>query len=386
MIIGIDANWAVYEQAGIGKYTYNLIKALVETDSVNQYVLFCNFFRKFGERKKFLEEMVKDAKTPVKLKISPMPSAWHEWLTQTPIPAKLLYQEKIDVFHSPFFAGVPKNPLPNTVLTIHDLVFMKFPEHRGDKLSKYYLKRTKMALQASKKVIAVSESTKKDLIELLSVDPEKISVVYEGVDKQFKSVKDKNLIENTLQKYNLNDKSYILSVCTLEPRKNLARLVKAYSLLPNYLQQKYKLVLTGKKGWNNTSLEQIINDLNLKDRIVSTGFVSQEELPIIYNGAAVFAYPALYEGFGLPPLEALSCGTPVVTSNISSIPEVMGKAALLINPYKEEEIARAIKSILTDPELAAKMREMGFNQSKRFSWQKAARETVEVYKSLKSKV
>lgn len=174
---------------------------------------------------------------------------------------------------------------------------------------------------------------------------------------------------------------YILAVCTLEPRKNLVRLVRAYALLPNTLRQKYSLVLVGKSGWNNQELNQTIRDLNLTDKVKMTGFVQDQDLPYFYNGAAVFAYPSLYEGFGLPPLEAMSCGAPVLTSKVSSLTEVVEDAALTVDPYNEEEIARHLKSILTSSKIAQSLREKGLAQAKKFSWDKAAKETIKVYNS-----
>jgi len=379
MRIGIDANWAIYENAGIGKYTQNLIRSLLETDTKNQYVLYFNFFRHFKERKSQVYDLIANSKTLVEIEISKMPAAWKEWLTQTNFPITKLLKKEVDVYHTPFFAGVAKNGFPKTVVTLHDLVFEYFPEHRGDKLSQYYLNRTKLAIEKSKKIIAVSESTKNDLIKNLNVNPDKIGVIYEGVNKNFHPIEDKTLLDKKISKY-LATRKYILSVGTLEPRKNLVKLVKAYALLPNPIKRKYKLVLTGKQGWNNSELEKTISNLNLKDKILKTGYIPDEDLPYLYAGASVFVYPSLYEGFGLPPLEAMACGVPVVTSNISSLPEVVGEAGLKVNPYKEEEIALAIKKILVWEKLATSLRQKSLERAKVFSWEKTARETVKIYK------
>lgn len=381
MVIGIDANWAVYEKAGVGKYTYNLIKALLAQKQPHQYVLFFNFFRKFRERRHFIEEMVAEAQVPVKIVVSKVPAAWKEWLLYQPIPAKWFYREKVDLFHSPFFAGVPTKPFCPTVVTLHDMVFVHFPEHRGRKLSQYYLKRTQLAAKNSEKIIAVSRSTRDDLVKFLPDIHTKINIVYEGADEIFSVIKNKTKLATVLSRYQMEQGKYILAVCTLEPRKNLVRLVRAYALLPNTLRQKYSLVLVGKSGWNNQELNQTIRDLNLTDKVKMTGFVQDQDLPYFYNGAAVFAYPSLYEGFGLPPLEAMSCGAPVLTSKVSSLTEVVEDAALTVDPYNEEEIARHLKSILTSSKIAQSLREKGLAQAKKFSWDKAAKETIKVYNS-----
>jgi len=153
-------------------------------------------------------------------------------------------------------------------------------------------------------------------------------------------------------------------------------------MLPHQILRKYKLVLVGAKGWNESELQKTINNLNLKDRVLLPGFVKDEDLPYIYNGASIFAYPSLYEGFGLPPLEALACGIPVVASNLSSLPEVMGRAALLVDPTKEEEIVKALKQLIFEPKLAKKLASRGPEQAKKFSWIKTAKETLKLFEEV----
>ncbi len=385
MKIGIDANWAIYEQAGIGKYTYNLIKALLEEDKQNEYVLFFNFFRKPRKRMREITELVKDSKARVEVEVSAFPAKLREWLTQTPLTLKYVFKKDVDVLHIPHFSGVPKVGFSKMVVTIYDLAFTKFPDHRGVKISNYYLKRTKQAVENCQKVIAISKTTKKDLEKLLGVSSSKIDVTSLGVGSEFKPIKDSQLINRTIKKYLPIKENFILSVCTLEPRKNLPRLIKAYSMLSFDLQRKYKLVLIGGKGWNNREVFQTINDLNLKEKVYLPGYVLQEDLPYIYNAATVFAYPSLYEGFGLPVLEAMSVGLPVITSNISSLPEIAGKAAEFVNPQKEEEIASALKKILLSENYQKILKKKGLKQAEKFSWQKTARETIKIYEKLAKK-
>jgi len=381
MKIGIDGNLAIYEKAGIGKYTTSLIKALLEYDRKNEYVLFFNFFRRPRERMRFIESMVKNSKSPYKIVISRLPAAWKERLTQASYPLKNILKVDVDLYHATYFSGIPKVGYPKMTVTIHDLAFMKYPEHRGKKLSNYYYKRTKQAITKTKKIIVPSLSTKKDLIEYFKISPSKAVVIPEGVDKIFRPIRNKDEVKQHLRKYNIKP-DFILSVCTLEPRKNLPRLVQAYALLPHQLQQKYQLVLVGGKGWNNQELVKIIHDLNLKEKVALPGYVAEEDLPYFYNQAKVFVYPSLYEGFGLPVLEALSCGAPVITSNVSSMPEVAGKAAILINPYKEEEIASALRKVLTSEKLRETLSHKGIVQAKKFSWRRTAEATLKVFQKV----
>jgi glycosyltransferase involved in cell wall biosynthesis len=381
--IGIDANCLLYDQSGFGRYTSNLIKNILKNDSANEYFLYANFIRKSSQRKKILSDFIYETKAKnVHLRILSLPSQWKEIISGTNFPYSKIMPDSLDLYFSPHFAGIPRNGFNKQVVTIHDLVFLKYPEHRGTKLSRYYLKRTKIAIEKSDKIIAVSLSTKKDLIELLQVPKEKIQVIYEGADDNFRVIADARTTTLRTKKYVDLKTKYILSVGNLEPRKNLSVIIKAFSLLPLNLQQQYKIVFVGGKGWNNQELAQTIDDYNLSGKIIFTGYVPDKDLPYLYNRAAVFIYPSLYEGFGLPVLEAMSCGTPVITSNLSSLPEIVGRAGILVNPKNEQELAGAIKNILERPKMALSMKKKGLLQAKKFSWQKAAKETLKVFKKV----
>jgi len=387
MNIGIDANCLIFEKAGIGKYTQNLIKNIIKIDGKNHYFLYFSYLRKRTQREKIIKDFLKPKPKNVTIKIIPLPARWYEFLTSTPLPINKIIKEPLDVFFSPYAAGIPKNGFPKMVVTIHDLTFLRFPEHRGRKLSNYYLRRHKIAIKNSQKIIVPSRSTREDLANFFKIKPQKIQVIYEAADVCFKVLSARNLKNSSkiISQYFDPKTQYILSVGTLEPRKNLRKLVEAYSLLPHSLQRVYKLVLVGGQGWNNQVLQKVVNNLNLKDKVILTGFVSDEDLPYIYNRASVFVYPSLYEGFGLPPLEAMACGVPVITANNSSLPEVVGKAAFLIDPLNEKEIAEAIKKILLKPKIAQKLSLLGLEQVKKFSWEKAARETLKILEEVTGK-
>ncbi|MFA6493377.1 MAG: glycosyltransferase family 1 protein [Patescibacteria group bacterium] len=384
MNIGIDANCLIFERAGVGKYAQNIIKNLLKIDQKNHYFLYFSFLRHRSKREKIIKDFLASTgkQKNVTYKIIPMPARWYEFLTATNFPVTSLIKDKIDVFFAPYASGIPKKGFKKNVFTCHDLVFLRFPEHRGKGLSNYYLKRHKIAIENSKKIIVPSRATKNDLKEFLGVSYKEITVIYEAADEHFRPLKNDNQILNIISRYFDPKIKYILSVGTLEPRKNLIKLVEAYLLLPHSIQNEYHLVLTGGKGWNNELLNKTIVNLNLKDKVIFPGFVSDEDLPYIYSKASIFVYPSLYEGFGLPPLEALACGTPVVVANNSSLPEVVGSSAVLIDATKEEEISRAIKEILSKEKLREKLKKLGIAQAKKFSWKVSAQETLKVFEEI----
>lgn len=381
MNIGIDANCLIFERAGIGKYTKNIIENLIKIDRKNHYFLYFTFLRHKSDREAVIQEFLQQLRNRknVTYKIIPLPARWYEFFSFVGVNITNFIKDEIDVFFAPYASGIFKKGFLKNVFMCHDLVFMRFPEHRGSKLSNYYLKRHKIALKNCQKVIVPSRATKKDLKDFLSVDDKKIVVIPEAVDARFKIQKSSSHALNVVSRYLDPKLKYILSVGTLEPRKNLVKLVEAYQLLPHALQSQYSLVLTGGKGWRNEQLIKTIANLNLTDKVIFTGFVSDEDLPYIYKRASVFVYPSLYEGFGLPPLEALASGTPTIVADNSSLPEVVGKAALLVDAKNEEMIARTIKQVLLRQKMRANLAKTGFKQAQKFSWEKAAQETLKVF-------
>lgn len=383
MNIGIWANCLIFEKAGVGKYTQNIINKLIKIDKKNQYFLYFAYFRHRREREELAYSFLGgDVPENVTLRFLSIPAQWFEFLTSTPFPIKKLITDKIDVFFSPYASGIPKNGFEKMAVTIHDLVFIRFPEHRGKNLSNYYLKRHRIAIKNCKKIIVPSLATKRDLQVFLSVSPRKIKVIPEAADNHFRIIKNKLSISQIASHYVGAKTKYILSVGTIEPRKNLIKLIGAYSLLPHSLQNEYKLVLVGPKGWNSVELFKRINNLNLKDKIILPGFVNDDDLPYIYNQASIFVYPSLFEGFGLPPLEAMACGAPVVAGNHSSIVEVVGKAGILVDCRDEDKLSHQIKRVLLKPKLAQNLAKKGHEQAKKFSWERAAQETLEILESL----
>ena len=280
---------------------------------------------------------------------------------------------KFDLFFSPDHI-LPAQPLYcKKVLTVHDLSFVKFPELFTFAKRLYKRLMTPLSLKRADRIIAVSQNTKNDIVAIYGVAPEKITVVHNGVGNNFVPVKDEASLKCAKNKYGLPDR-YVLCVGTIEPRKNIIRLIKAYEKI----MARQPLVIVGKPGWLS---EPIIKGIRSSDRVIWLDNVETHDLPAIYSLASLFVYPSLYEGFGLPVLEAMACGTPVITSDLSSLPEVAGDAALLVDPNSVDEIALAIKRLLEDQGLRKDLISKGCLQAKKYSWEKCARETTKVYES-----
>jgi len=288
-----------------------------------------------------------------------------------------------------FFAGVglfhatehllPRFSSVRTVFTLHDLIFLFHPETHKP-LNRWFL--TLMMprfLRAADAIIAVSECTKRDAIRFYGIPEEKITVIYEGVSPHFRPASPE-AVRAVREKYSLPE-HFILYVGTIEPRKNLTALLEAFTNLQSAICNLH-LVFVGKKGWLYEGFFRRLRELGLEDRVLFTGYVPDEDLPAIYSAADLFVFPSLYEGFGLPVLEAMACGTPVVCSNTSSLPEVAGDAALLVDPTDMRALAGAMKRALTDEEKRKEMREKGLRRAAKFSWEKAATMTLKVYQDV----
>ncbi len=278
---------------------------------------------------------------------------------------RMLLKLKVDA------AIFPKNVVPffakhNSFVVIHDLAYFDRHLDAYPFLDTIYM-RTMIpcSLRRATGIFAVSENTKKDIIRYADCSPDKITVTYEAADSMYQHISDTSKLQMIRQKYNLPD-SFIMYVGSLSPRKNISRLLEAFSLIKTKIP--HVIVLTGSKSWKDASVYRTMKKLNLDDRVRQLGYVEQEDMPALYNLASAYIYPSLYEGFGLPILEAMQCGCPVVASNATSIPEVAGEAAILINPLDTKAIADAIYNVLTDSTLRDKLVSSGFQQAKKFSW------------------
>jgi len=372
MRICVNASPAVHHIAGLGRYTQELMAALLDIDSDNEYIAFYN--RPSAAR----VDPPLDRLPRLTSNLDTKPWRMSALVAHFARISQDRMFPGIDLFHATDHL-LPRLTRPKSVFTLHDLVFRCYP-HTHKPLNRWFL--TLMMprfLKAADAVIAVSESTKRDAVRIYGIDEAKITVIYEGVSPHFRRASPE-AIAAARDKYGLPDE-FLLSLGTIEPRKNLTSLLEAYHVLRNE-GSPLGLVIVGKKGWLYTGFFDRMHELGLEDSVAFPGFVPDEDLPALYSAASLFIFPSLYEGFGLPVLEALACGAPVITSNASSLPEVAGEAALLVDPNSVEALVRAAREVLSNDRLREDLRAKGPRQAAKFNWRRAARETLAVYTSL----
>jgi glycosyltransferase involved in cell wall biosynthesis len=371
--IGFDATAAVSQGAGIGRYTRELLRALALADTENSYRLFY-------------------ASRSVPYPLPPLPANFHVtrlpyhdiWLArlwqraQAPLPADWI-TGPIDLFHSPDFTLPPVRRGTRTLLTVHDLSFVRDPASAAPGLRGYLDVVVPRSVARADHILADSAATRADLIELYQTPPEKISVLYCGIHAAFRPVADPLTLAAVRARYGLGSAPFILAVSTLQPRKNYARLIQAFARLPD---QGVNLVIAGGKGWLFETIFSEVERLHLRERVIFPGFVADEDLPALYSAARLLAYPSLYEGFGLPMLEAMACGTPVVASTASCLPEVAGGAARLVTPTDVEALAAALDQVLADETLRRDLVAKGQTRAGQFSWEQSARQLLAIYREL----
>jgi len=364
MRIGIDARLVYYSQAGIGQYILHLINGLAQIDQENEYVIL---------------QSRKDDTTILQQPNFRRVSLWtpsHHRLEGLSLNVELM-RLGLDVLHSPDFIP-PHRPSCKSVITVHDLAFLLFPHFLTKESARYY-GHIDQAVCWTDHIIAVSNSTKRDTIDYLGVPEDKITVVHEATNPIFRPIDRDQARQQVRDRYGVEG-PFILFVSTIEPRKNVPTLLLAFQKLRESYQQDIQLVLAGGKGWLFEDVYNLIGELHLDNQIHMIGQVPSEDLLNLYNAAEMLAHPAFYEGFGLPPLEAMSCGLPAVVANVASLPEVVGDAALLIDPNDRDELTVAMWRVLTDQGLNQEMRAKGLRQAERFSWTRAAQETLDIYR------
>lgn len=366
MHIGIDARLVYYRQAGISQYTVQLIEGLARCGGKDEFTIL---------------ESIK-AKSPIIERpgfvTRPLVTPSHHRLERYLLPLELSVA-RLDVLHSPDFIGPPLRNC-RSVITIHDLVFMLYP-HLLTKAAARYYGQIDEAVRTADAIIAVSQATKKDIVRLLGVPERKVAVIYEAASPAYRPQRTPEVTQRVRERFGLHSE-FVLFVSTIEPRKNVPTLLQAFRRLLDEYRPDVKLVLAGEKGWLYEQVFELVESLKLQERVAFLGRVSPDELLWLYNTAQLLVAPSIYEGFGLTPLEAMACGTPVVVSNVSSLPEVVGDAGLLVDPYSVDELTVAMWRALHDSDLRAQMVAKGLRQAERFSWDKAASETLELYHSV----
>jgi len=377
MRIGIDYTAAARQRAGIGRYTRELVAALLALESPHEYRIFAAVGGlEWGA--------LDDLKPRPGLRLCPVPLS-DDWLARlwqrlrVPVPVEWA-TGALDLFYSPDFVLPPTRRRTRTLLTVHDLSFVRYPQHFVPRLVEYLNRAVPAAVARADLVLADSQATRSDLIECFGTPESKVVVLYSGVASRFCPEPEPGERERLHTRYGIGERPYILSVGTLQPRKNFERLIEAWARLPPACGGDVELVIAGQRGW----LCQSILDRAAAhaERVRLVGFVAEEDLPALYRQAALFAFPSYYEGFGLPVLEALACGVPVVCSTASSLPEVAGAAALMVTPEDTDGLGAALARGLEDSHLRQRLIQAGLAQAARFTWEAAARRLLACFERL----
>ena len=395
MHIGIDYTAAAWQGAGIGRYTRELIHAIVAQGDAHRYTL---FYAAGGldpdspymaDLRQLCDAYANVRFVPIPLSPRRLTQLWQR--LRVPVPVDL-FTGPLDLLHAPDFVLPPTRA--RTLVTIHDLSFLVHPECAEPSMVRYLTDAVPRGLRRANVILADSQATRHDLVRLLAVDPARVELVYPGVGPRFCPMV-AEATEPVRRRLGLPDR-FVLFVSTLEPRKNLVRLLEAFALLeargwgleasagypalsPQPLASSMHLVIAGRRGWLYEDIFAAIDRFHLHERVRLLDYVHDKDLPALYNLAAAFAYPSIYEGFGIPPLEALACGTPTVTADNSSLPEVVADAAVLVSAEDVGSIASGIARVVSDEGLRARLRAAGPEQARKFTWEQAANRVLACY-------
>jgi glycosyltransferase involved in cell wall biosynthesis len=362
--IGIDAR--KLHDFGIGTYIRNLLKQLARIDQVTEYVLVCQpgdvaIVNELGVNFRAVAE----------------PSGNYSISEQVRIPL-VLRRERIDLFHAPHYVLPPLTQC-RSIVTIHDVIHLLFPQYLPGRLAHVYARACLWAAaKRSDRILTVSETSKNDILRRFKVPAEKIAVIYNAIDERFNVKPSAEQVQRVRERYQL-DQQFVLYVGNIRPHKNLERLIDAFDRLRRCGFEHLRLLIIGDEISKYPALRRAVHAHKLHKYVRFLGFVPIETLAVLYRLADVFVFPSLYEGFGLPPLEAMASGAPVVTSNVSSLPEVVGDAALLVDPYDPESIAEGMRRVLTDADLRATLRARGLAQVQQYSWQQSIEQVHRIY-------
>lgn len=359
-------------KAGMGNYIFNLVNNLAILDRKNNYYIFVSDRNKDFFRIKQKNFRIINLGKGVTKGLNRF--LWEQF--SLPI---YIRKQGIDVLHSPGFV-LPFLSKAKNVLTIADMTFINYPEVHTLLKRAYFSLLMPPSIRKADMVLAISESTKKDAVKLVNVNPKKIKVTHLAYGEEFKVMDKKKAKVFARTMYGI-DSPFIIFVGMIEPRKNLIRIFEAFSEMKKE-GIPHKLVIVGKTGWKYEKIFKSVDRLNLGKDVIFAGYIPDSDLAILYNAAEMLAYACLYEGFGIPILEAMACGCPVVTSNLSSMPEIAGDAALLVDPKEVQQIKSAMDRLIKDKKLRKDMIKKGLKRSSQFSWQRCARETIKAYEGM----
>ena len=364
MKIGIDAR--KLHDFGIGTYIRNLLRELANIDRTTEYVLLTR-----------PQDLGVCATLGENFRAVPDASGHYSIAEQVSIPLAVR-REELDLFHAPHYV-LPALTPSKSVVTIHDCIHLMFPEYRSHWLGHAFAKTLLYtAAHKSDRIFTVSEQSKKDILTFFDVPPEKIVVTPNAIDDRFSTPPSEEHVISTRERYQLSH-SYLLYVGNIKPHKNLERLIEAFHLVRQQGRSELELIIIGDEISKLQSLRRAVHKYDIHRHVRFLGYVPDKTLAVLYRLAALFVFPSLYEGFGLPPLEAMASGTPVVTSNVSSLPEVVGDAALLVDPYDPESIADGILAVLRSTHLRSDLSRRGLERVKAFSWERSAQRVREIY-------
>lgn len=369
--IALELQPCCWDRSGIGTYTYEIAKRIKNKEGME----FCgNLFNFLG--KEDLTQKLDGITMPVRVNRTCSYGIYRRMWRYIPVPYEAMFPGKADV--SVFFNFiVPPNISGHVVTAVHDLTYLRYPETMKKSNLNHLKRGISYSINRSDKIITVSEFSKREIQELLSVPEEKIEIVYNAPSLVSESA-DYNEV---CRKFKIQ-RDYILFVGTIEPRKNIERLLRAFERLKNIYHIPHQLVLAGGKGWQDEAIFQTAKKITCADDVIFTGYVSAAEKNTLYQRASVFVFPSIYEGFGIPPLEAMYHGCPVVCANAASLPEVVGNAAELVDPMDEINIANGIFRVLSNDQYKGELIKRGYNQAKKFSWESSARRLTDICKNI----
>lgn len=377
--VAINAMPLRSDLTGVGYYVANLLKAFRRRDDLTVHAWMGSGWQLLGNVE---NERSRD-------------SSLHAWLKQArrfvPVPrpvvsyvqrrrfTRALRQQQVNLYHEPNYIPLSFD-LP-VVMTVHDLSVFRYPETHPKERVKHIVNHLPKAIYRAAMVITDSVFIQQEIVQQFGIDQTKVIPIHLGVSPMF-IPQSEEASAVVLARYNLKPKTYLLSVATLEPRKNIANILRSYTMLPSPIKQRYSLALVGMETWYAKDLSREIEKLSSRENICWLGYLPDTELPAIYSGAKMLLYPSLYEGFGLPPLEAMACGTPVIVSNRASLPEVVKDDGIFVEPNDLAALARAIQELLEDDSKAQALSERGKRRAARFTWERCAAETIAVYQKV----
>jgi glycosyltransferase involved in cell wall biosynthesis len=380
MKVGIEGSLFFKRSSGVGYYAKRLTEAAARQDSEIDFEI----VRHWLPGRKFTPPIKPTAHLSYRLIKWFPPMVYYQVFKRLNwfLPYDLIALKNYDAFLFFNFIAFPVRKRTKSIVVIHDLSFIHFPQFTQKKNLKFTPKLTERSVRRASHIITVSENSKKEIVDYYKIPESMVSVIYNAIDHKDFYPRGGSEIKKVIKKYNLPER-YIHIHGTIEPRKNIEGLLNAYAMLGRELQENYGLVISGGKGWNDESIYKLIDELKAAGHnIVLPGYIETGDLPAIYSGASLFVLPSFYEGFGVPPLEAMACGVPVIVSDNSSLPEVVGDAAIKIKAGDTEGLAKQMQRVFEDDKLAGRLRKHGLTQAAKFSWDESAARLVELLETL----